>query len=126
MRGQTSLEFLIFLAAVLTVATFLVHSSMGRSREELVLSGARAGLENAIAFLREQGGGEFAVERAQLSGRELYFRVRVRGASWTESEMENLLRAEALRFLCYTLTGSFPEEPKPVGGYDVRVEVERL
>lgn len=125
MRGQTSLEMLLLLSAILIAATSLTFFSRGRSEEQVALGGARLGVENAIAGLRENGG-EFQVEGGWLEGRTLVFRVAVRGSSLPDGEIENRLRENALSFLCYTLTGSFPSQPGPVGGYDVEVRIERL
>jgi hypothetical protein len=116
---------LLLLSAILIAATSLTFFSRGRSEEQVALGGARLGVENAIAGLRENGG-EFQVEGGWLEGRTLVFRVAVRGSSLPDGEIENRLRENALSFLCYTLTGSFPSQPGPVGGYDVEVRIERL
>lgn len=125
MRGQTSLEMLLLLSAILIAATTLTFYSRGRGEEQMVLGGARLGVENAIAGLRENGG-EFAVVGSWLEGRTVVFRVAVKGSSLSDAEIENRLRENALSFLCYTLTGSFPSQPGPVGGYDVEIRIERL
>jgi hypothetical protein len=125
LRGQTSLEMLLLLCGILIAATALAYFSRGRSEEQVALGGARLGVENAIAGLRENGG-EFSVEESWLEGGTVVFRVAVRGSSLSDTEIENRLRENALSFLWYTLTGSFPSQPGSVRGYDVEVRIERL
>jgi len=125
LKGQTSLEMLLLFSGILIAATSLVYFSRGRSEEQLVLGGARLGVENAIAGLREEGG-EFLVKGCWMENRKALFRVAVRGSGLSDGEIENRLRENALSFLCYTLTGSFPSQPGPIGGYDVEIRIERI
>jgi len=125
LRGQTSLEMLLLLSGILVAATVLVYTSTGKSEEQLVLGGARLGVENALAGLKEEGG-EFWVERGWLEGKRVIFEVAVRGSGLSDAEIKDRLRENALSFLWYTLTGSFPIQPGPIRGYNVEVRVERL
>ena len=116
---------LLLLSGVLVTAATLVYLSAGRTEEHLVLGGARLGVENALAGLREKGG-EFRVIRGWLEGKRVIFEVAVRGSDLPDSEIKSQLRENALNYIWYTLTGSFPSRPAPVGGYDVEIRIERL
>lgn len=122
MRGQTSLEMLILLSSVIAVAVSFVYFASGRARDELAVTGARIGVENAIAQLRAVGG-EYRIERVYMKDKTVVFSVLVTSSPLSDGEIENFLRSGGIRAMGYYLAGV--PASGPVGGYDVRVEISR-
>lgn len=138
MRGQTSVEMLVLVSAILISVSSMLYWGMGSNESAVVLAGARDGAENAIFTINMEYGCSTDVERVSVSKGIVTIEVNVRNApppgySWdnfSENVVENIIRDQALKYIRYSFSGYFPEAADLVKGtyatYDVEVVAERV
>jgi hypothetical protein len=116
MRGQSSVEMLVLVAAMLISVASLVYLGTRDNESAAATFAARDGAENAIAALDTQYGCSIDVEKVGFDAGAITVYVVVRDAppedfTW-ENFWENIvrpsIRTEALRYINNAVTGSLP------------------
>ena len=100
MRGQSSVEMLVLISAILISVASMLYYGMGSNESTVVLTGARDGAENAIFNVDMQYGCSTNIEHVGISGGLITIEVKVRNAppsgySWenfSENVVENVIR----------------------------------
>ena len=138
MRGQTSVELLVLISAILISVSSMLYIGMGSNDSSVVISGARNGAENAIFTIDMEYGCSTDIEEVSVSHGMVTIEVKIRNApptgySWEnfkENIVENMIRDQALKYIRYAISGYFPEVADLVkttyATYDVEVVVERV
>jgi len=138
MRGQTSVEMLVLISAILISVSSMLYVGMGSNEATVVLGGARDGAENAIFTIDLEYGCSTSIEEASVSKGIVSIKVKVRNApppgySWenfSENIVEDMIRDQALKYIRYAISGYFPEVADVVKGnydtYDVQAVAERV
>jgi hypothetical protein len=116
MRGQSSVEMLVLVAAMLISVASLVYLGMRDNESAAAMLAARDGAENAIAALDTQYGCSIDVEKVGFDAGAITVYVVVRDAppenlTWEnfwENTVRPSIRREALRHVSNAVTGSLP------------------
>ena len=137
MRGQSSAEMLILVAAILIAATSTLYLGMNSNESTVVMRAARDGAENAIIAIDSDYGCAIDIEGLTSSVGIITIQVTVRNTppstawdNFRENVIKKTTREGALRYINNALFGSFPATAGPVKTayytYDVTVEVRRV
>jgi hypothetical protein len=114
-RGQSSVEMLVLVAAILISVASLVYMGTRDSESTAAIRAARDGAENAIADLNVEFGCSIDIEKIGFDAGAITVYVVVRNAppenfTW-ENFWENVvrpdIRMEALKYINNAVTGSF-------------------
>jgi hypothetical protein len=114
-RGQSSVEMLVLVAAILISVASLVYMGTRDSESTAVIRAARDGAENAIAVLNVEFGCSIDIEEIGFNAGAITVHVIVRNAppenlTWEnfwESVVKPRIRMEALKYINNAVTGSF-------------------
>ena len=135
MKGQSSAEMLILLAAIIITVTSILYLSMGSNESAVTMQAARDGGGNAAAAMATDYGCLIDVEGVSLTSGTITINVAASNVppekftwdNFRENIIKKNVRDGALRQIHNALLGSFPATAEPVKTgyrtYDVTVQV---
>lgn len=138
MRGQSSVEMLILVGAIMIAVSSMLYLGTRVNELEVVMRAARDGAENAISTINAEYGCSIDVEGLGFDAGTITISVVVRDApphnfSWDnfrDNIIKRNIREGALLHIQNAVGGFFPATPGPVKTarytYDVTVEVRRV
>ncbi|MFH1821885.1 MAG: hypothetical protein ABH852_05560 [Methanobacteriota archaeon] len=138
MRGQSSVEMLILMGAILIAVTTTLYIGIGSNESTAVMQAARDGTENATAAIDADYACSIDMEGLALNAGTVTIQVIVRNAPseniiwdyFRDTIIKKNIREGALKYINNALFGSFPENAAPVKAaydtYDVTVEVRKV
>jgi uncharacterized protein (UPF0333 family) len=131
MRGQSSVELLVLIAAILMTVTSLLYLGTESNESAVITQAARDGAENAIMAIDIEFGCTLEVEEVSSSADNITIKIVAKNAppsitdwdNFRENVIESNVREVALKHMWNALGGVFPATATPVvttyGTYDV-------
>lgn len=107
MRGQSSIESLLILAAVLSTVSGIFYVGLGNSQEIDAVSAAREGVENTITKFEIENGASIRIQEVSREGDNINIALKYWG-NLDNSSVRDEVRRGALNYIYRAFNDKYP------------------